>query len=148
MNVLNAVISGFIATLVFSIVLSMAPKMGLPKMDIVSLLGSMFGKNNPMLGWMMHLMMGVVFGLIYATLWSLGIGNATWLYGLIFGGVHWLIVGVLMGMIPMMHSGIKSGAVQAPGMWMTKNGGWMAFIGGLIGHITFGIAFGLVYSNL
>jgi len=148
MNVLNAVFSGFIATLVFSMILSMAPKMGLPKMDIVSLLGSMFGKNNPVLGWMMHFMMGVVFSLIYAYLWSLGIGNATWLYGLIFGSVHWLMVGVVMGAIPMMHAGIKSGEVQAPGMWMTNQGGWMAFMGGLIGHMIFGITFGLVYSSL
>lgn len=38
-------------------ILMMAPKMGMPKMDIVSPLGSMFGKPNQMLGWMMHLLM-------------------------------------------------------------------------------------------
>jgi hypothetical protein len=32
---------------------------------------------------------------------------------LIFGAMHWLIVGMVMGMIPMMHVGIKSGAVTA-----------------------------------
>src|SRR5574341_106765 len=140
MNILNAVIAGVVASLVFSMILAMAPKMGMPKMDIVSLLGSMFSaKTNLALGWMMHLMMGVIFALIYAFLWSLGIGAATWVWGLIFGAVHWLIVGVVMGMIPMMHVGIKSGAVQAPGLWMTNNGGFMAFMGGLVGHIIFGI---------
>jgi len=147
MNILSAVIAGIVASLVFSIVLAMAPCMGMPKMDIVDLLGSMFsGKSSPVLGWMMHLMMGIVFAVIYAFLWSSGIGAATWLNGVIFGAVQWLVVGMAMGMIPMMHVGIKSGAVQAPGLWMTNNGGLMAFMGGLVGHMIFGIVIALVYS--
>jgi hypothetical protein len=149
MNILNAVIAGLTASLVFSIVLAMAPKMGMPKMDIVSLLGSMFSpKPNQALGWMMHLMMGVIFALIYAFLWSSGISAATWVGGLIFGTGQWLVVGMVMGMIPMMHIGIKSGAVQAPGVWMTNNGGPMAFMGGLVGHMIFGIVIALVYAAL
>jgi hypothetical protein len=149
MNILNSVIAGIIATIVFTTVLMMAPKMGMPKMDIVSLLGSMFSaKTNLALGWMMHLMMGVVFALIYAFLWSNGIGAATWTGGLIFGAVHWLVVGVIMSMIPMMHVGIKSGAVQAPGMWMTNSGGIMAFMGGLVGHMIFGVVIALVYAAI
>ncbi len=148
MNLLNAVIAGLVSTVVFTTVLMMAPKMGMPKMDIVGLLGSMFGRPNQALGWMMHLMMGVIFALIYAFLWSNGIGAATWTGGLIFGAVHWLIAGLVMGMIPMMHAGIKSGAVQAPGLWMTNNGGAMAFMGGLVGHMIFGVVVALVYAAL
>lgn len=149
MNILNAVVAGIVGTVVFTAVLMMAPKMGMPKMDIVDLLGSMFSaKSNPVLGWMMHLMMGVVFALIYAFLWSSGVGAATWVYGLIFGAIHWLIVGMAMAMIPMMHVGIKSGAVKAPGLWMTNNGGVMAFMGGLVGHAIFGAVVALVYAAL
>ena len=149
MNIFNAVVAGVVASLVFSVVLAMAPRMGMPKMDIVDLLGSMFsGKSNPVLGWMMHLMMGVVFALIYAFLWSLGFGTATWVSGLLFGIVQWLVVGMMMGMIPMMHVGIKSGAVKAPGLWMTNNGGLMAFMGGLVGHMVFGAMIALVYAAL
>jgi len=129
-------------------VIAMAPKMGMPKMDIVDMLSTMFGKPNMMMGWMMHFMMGIVFALIYAFLWSNGIGSPNWVFGLIFGAVHWLVVGVIMGMIPMMHAGIKSGAVKAPGMWMTNNGGMMAFVGGLIGHMVFGLVVVLVYNLL
>ncbi len=149
MNILNAVVAGIVGTVVFTTVLLMAPKMGMPKMDIVSLLGSMFSaKSNPVLGWTMHLMMGVVFAVVYALLWSFGFGAATWGIGLLFGVVHWLIVGMVMGMIPMMHVGIKSGAVKAPGLWMTNNGGVMAFIGGLVGHAIFGAVVALVYAAL
>lgn len=149
MNILNAVIAGVTASLVFSFVLAMAPKMGMPKMDIVGLLGSMFSaKPNQTLGWIMHLMMGIVFALIYAFLWSSGISGATWVGGLIFGAAQWLVVGMVMGMMPMVHVGIKSGTVKAPGLWMTNNGGLMAFMGGLVGHMIFGIVIALVYSAL
>ncbi|MDK1030003.1 MAG: hypothetical protein QGM50_04430 [Anaerolineae bacterium] len=148
MNILAAIIAGVVATMVFSMIMVMAPKMGMPKMDIVGMLGSMFGKPNLTLGWMMHLMLGIIFALLYAYLWStgIGVGNPIWVTGLIFGAVHWLITGMIMGMIPMMHAGIKSGSVKAPGVWMTNNGGMMAFVGGLIGHMVFGLVLILVYN--
>ncbi len=146
MNILAAVISGIIGTLAISMVMALAPKMGMPKMDIVGMLSTMFGKTNRALGWGMHLMMGVVFGLIYAFLWSVGIGGVSWLSGLVFGAGHWLVVGVMFALIPLIHAGIKSGAVPAPGLWMTKNGGMMAFVGGLLGHMVFGIVVALVYG--
>ena len=145
MNILSAVISGIAGTIVISIVMGAAPMMGMPKMDIVDLLSTMFGKPNRVLGWMMHLMMGVVFALIYAFLWSIGIGSANWFFGLIFGAVHWLVVGVMMAMIPIMHVGIKNGDVKAPGMWMTNQGGFMAFLGGLMGHMVFGLVVALIF---
>lgn len=146
MNVLAAIVAGLVGTAVISMVMAMAPKMGMPKMNIVDMLSTMFGKPNRMMGWAMHFMMGVIFALVYAFLWSAGVGSPTWSGGLIFGGVHWLVVGMVMGMIPMMHAGIKSGAVKAPGLWMTNNGGMMAFVGGLIGHLAFGLAVALVYA--
>ena len=146
MNILAAAIAGLIATIVFTMVLFMAPRMGMPKMDIVALLSSMFGKANPPLGWGLHLMMGVVFGLIYAFLWSKGIGAATWKWGLAFGAAHWLIVGAVMGMIPLVHIGIRRGEAKAPGYWMTNHGGMLAFGGGLMGHLIFGVVTALVYA--
>ena len=146
MNVLSAVIAGIVGTIAISIVMGLAPMMGMPKMDIVDMLSTMFGKPNRILGWMMHLMMGVVFALIYAFLWSIGFGSSNWLFGLIFGAVHWLVVGVIMAMIPIMHVGIKNGEVEAPGMWMTNQGGILAFVGGLMGHMVFGLVVTLVYN--
>lgn len=146
MNILGVIVAGLVGTVAISMVMAMAPKMGMPKMDIVDMLNTMFGKPNRTLGWMMHFMMGIIFALIYSFIWSVGVGNATWLFGLIFGAAHWLIVGMVMGMIPMMHVGIKSGEVQAPGLWMTNNGGMMAFAGGLMGHMAFGLVVALIYN--
>ena len=146
MNILNAVISGILGTFAISAVMAVAPMMGMPKMNIVDMLSTMFGKPNRVLGWMMHLMMGAVFALIYAFLWSQGIGSPAWLSGLIFGAAHWLVVGLMMGVIPIMHAGIKNSDVEAPGLWMTNQGGMLSFVGGLMGHMVFGLVVALVYA--
>lgn len=146
MNVLGAIVAGLIGTAMISMVMAMAPKMGMPKMDIVGMLGSMFGPPNRTLGWAIHFMMGAIFALIYALLWSIGIGQPNWSTALVFGGVHWQAAGLVMGRIPMVHVGIQCGEVQAPGLWMINNGGMMGFGGGLIGHVIFGLVVVLVYN--
>ncbi len=107
MNVLSAVISGILGSFAISMVMAVAPLMGMPKMDIVDMLSTMFGKPNRVLGWMMHLMMGV---------------------------------------IPIMHAGIKNGDVEAPGLWMTNQGSMLSFVGGLMGQMVFGLVVALVYQ--
>jgi len=146
MNILGAVVAGVVGTIVISMLMAMGPKMGMPKMAIWEMLGSMFdkdGKNG--LGWTIHFMMGVIFAIVYAVLWKAGIGSATVGSGLIFGLVHFLVVGVMMGGMPMMHAGIKAGTVQAPGVLML-NSGVMGFMGGLIGHALYGVVVALVYG--
>ncbi len=97
MNVIGAIVAGLVGTVAMSMAIAMAPSMGMPKMDIVGMLGSMFSKEgNTALGWVLHLMMGIVFAIIYAAVWTAGIGSATWVGGLIFGAVHWLIVGLMI----------------------------------------------------
>ena len=72
MNIFAAVIAGIGGTAVLSLMMAMGPRLGLPPVDIVGMLGSMCGKeSNRVLGWIMHMMMGVVFALIYAFLWSI-----------------------------------------------------------------------------
>lgn len=147
MNVIGAITAGLGGTVVISMVMAMAPKMGMPKMDIVGMLGTMFNKDgNVILGWVVHLMMGTIFALIYAALWSFGIGSATLIWGLVFGAGHWLVAGMMMGVMPMMHAGIKSGTVDAPGVFTMNNGGIMAFMGGMVGHMIFGMVVALTYS--
>ena len=147
LNILGAVVAGIAGTIIMTMIMVVAPKMGMPKMDIVGLLGSMFKKEvvKP-LGLALHFMMGIIFAVIYALLWSKGIGRASVGYGALFGTVHWLIVGLIMGMISMLHAGIKAGTVKAPGVYMTNNGGAKGFMGGLVGHIVYGLSVALTYG--
>lgn len=147
LNVIAAVVAGLVGTAVMTILMIVAPQMGMPKMDMPALLGSMFGApGNKTLGLVMHFMMGIVFAVIYAALFSTIAGTSIILLGALFGVAHWLVVGLMTGMMPMLHVGIKSGQVQAPGIYMTGLGGMLGFVGGLMGHIVFGLVVGLVYG--
>jgi len=152
MNIVGAIVAGLVGTAVMTMMMNMAPKMGMPKMDVVGMMSTMFDKNgNKMMGLGMHFMMGVVFAIIYALLWNAGIGGGSTtggliLTGAIFGAVHWLIAGLMMGGMNMMHAGVKAGTVEAPGLYMMNNGGMMSFMGGLMGHVVFGIVVALVYG--
>ena len=146
-NLIAAVAGGFIGTAVMTAMMMMSPQMGMPKMDMPGLLGSMFGTpGNKMLGLMMHFMMGVVFAIIYAVLFATFTDANVTLLSVAFAVVHWFIVGLMMGMMPVMHSGIKSGDVSAPGLYMTNIGGMLGFMGGMMGHIVFGLVVGIVYT--
>ena len=130
-----------------TMVMVMAPRLGMPEMDIPGMLGSMFNPGgNRTMGMAMHLMMGIIFAIIYALLWNAGIGTVRWLWGVIFGAIHWLISGLMMGGVSMIHAGVKASTVEAPGIFMMNNGGMMAFMGGLIGHVIFRLVVAIVYG--
>lgn len=149
LNIVMAIVSGFIATAAMTLLMTVAPMMGMPKMDMPALLGSMFGApGNRMMGLAMHFMMGIIFGVIYAVLFSVISGTNLIVLGVIFGIVHWLVAGMMTGMMPMMHAGIQSGDIQAPGLFMTELGGMMGFVGGLMGHVVFGLVFAVAYQIL
>jgi hypothetical protein len=60
--------------------------LGLPRIDVVSTLGSLAAPNKQdavTLGGAMHFTMGILFAIIYAALWSVGIG------GLVVGAYLW-----------------------------------------------------------
>lgn len=146
MNIIGAIVAGVVGTAVISVMMALGPRMGMPKMAIWEMLGSMFNKDgNNGLGWVLHFVLGAIFAIVYAALWNAGIGSASVGSGLVFGVVHFLIAGIMMGAMPMMHAGIKAGTVQSPGVLML-NSGVMGFMGGLIGHAIYGIVVALVYS--
>ena len=148
MSVIGAVVAGLLGTAVFSMVMWLGPRMGMPRMPIWELLGSMFATGgNLAFGWVAHFMVGTVFAIIYAALWTAGLGSANAGSGALFGIVHWLAVGLAIGMVPVMHAGIRAGTVQAPGVYMLS-GGAMAFMGGLAGHVLYGVVVALVYGAL
>ena len=149
MEWIAAITAGLVGTAVISLMMAMAPRMGMPPMAIWELLGSMFDPSgNRALGWAAHIMMGVAFALIYAFVWSAGIGSATVLNGAAFGVVHWVLVGLAMGMIPAIHAGMRAGATPAPGLFMMGSGGLMDFMGGLVGHTAYGVVVALTYSAI
>jgi len=139
MNYAAVVIAGLAGTVAMTILMYLAPLMGMPKLDIIAMLGTMFTSNktvSTIIGVMAHLMMGVVFAFIYALLWSFGIGSPTWLWGLIFGAVHGLVVYMIMPMINRMHP--RS---------VEMEGGTKMAVGMVMVHMVYGLVVALVYAS-
>lgn len=140
----GAVIAGLVATFICYVTTRLST---MNLMGMEHYLGTMFTRTgSTRLGFLLLFIGGVIFGLIYAALWSVGIGWPDYLYGLIFGIVQWLIVGLLVGLLPAVHVGIQVGTVPAPGFYMTNLlGGW-AFLAGLVNHTLFGLVFAYFYQ--
>ncbi len=146
-----AIASGLIGGAVMAALLYMGIAM-IPsqmKMNLFRLLGTMAlpdGTAAYVLGGMVHAMMSIVFGLIHVGLYTaLDLESSLAAWGLLFGAVHWLIVGMGLGMIPVMHRGIRSGNIDAPGFYALSYPR-MTTMGFLMLHLVYGVLVGAFYT--
>lgn len=138
-------LAGFAASIAMTALMYVAPMMGMPKMDIATMLGTMFlASRGPAfwLGMMIHLMMGIVlFPAIYRFVLQPSSGSGTG-RGVLFGLVLWAAANfMVMPMMGVIHPMVKSGMMPAPGFLML-NLGAMAPVGSLIGHLVYGALLG------
>ena len=84
-NVSKSIVAGIVGTLVMTMVILMAPYMGMPKMSPPAMVAGMLGM--PMLvGWVMHFMIGIGYAFVYVYLFNPKVKIAsTLLSGLAFG---------------------------------------------------------------
>ena len=97
----DAIIAGSTGRMAMLLLIYGGPVIGLPRIDVVSMLGGLAAPNKQdavTLGGAIHFTMGVLFAIIYAALWSIGIGAPIWWWGLIFGCVHglWIMLFLLL----------------------------------------------------
>jgi len=138
-HVRDAIIAGSTGRMAMLLLIYGGPLIGLPRIDVVSALGSLAAPNKQdavTLGGAIHFTMGILFAMIYAALWSLGIGSPVWWWGLIFGLVHGMLV--IVSLYVVLHrypqlSGVLNGLPV------------MAAI--LLNHMVFGLVVALVYST-
>jgi uncharacterized membrane protein YagU involved in acid resistance len=119
--------------------------MGIPKMDIATILGTMFLASPGSafwLGMMIHLMMGtVLFPAIYHFALQPSSGSGTG-KGVLFGLLLWAAANLMvMPMMAVIHPMVKSHMMAAPGFLML-NLGVMAPVGSLLGHLVYGALLG------
>ena len=84
----------------------------------------------------MHFTMGILFAIIYAALWSVGIGSPTWWWGLIFGAIHGLLVIVLLLVVMRVHPQLSELINGLP-----------VIVAILLNHMVFGLVVAIVYST-
>jgi len=115
------------------------PLIGLPRIDVVSMLGSLAAPNKQdavTLGGAIHFSMGILFAIIYAAFWSIGIGSPIWWWGLIFGAIHGLLVIVSLLIVMRVHPQLSELINGLPVM-----------VAILLNHMVFGIVVALIYST-
>ena len=121
MDVGAAVVGGLVGGLVMIVVLYMGMLM-LPsqmKMNLLLLIGTMLvpiGVSAYVLGLMAHLMMSVAFGVVHGgILEALDVtstGEALWI-GVVLGLAHAMIVGISLGMMPLVHPRLRTASNSA-----------------------------------
>ena len=128
---------------------AMAPQQ--MRMDLLRLLGTMTPMRlaTPMAymaGAMMHAGASVFFAFAHIGIFELtGVNNDLVAWGLLFGVFHWLIVGMALGMMPLMHPRIADGELENPGPFALAMGP-MTAMGFLMLHLLFGVVLAALYE--
>lgn len=144
---LSGILAGAIMAVVLYMGIAVMPRQ--MKMNLFLLLGTMILDKGPLayvMGGMVHAGMSVGFALAHVAIFdALDVNSALVAWGLLFGLVHWAIVGMALGMMPIMHRGIRLGVVEAPGAYALRFPP-MTAMGFLMLHLLYGLLVGAFYE--
>lgn len=155
MNLGSILLWGFVATIVLATVMAGSQGLGLSRMSIPFMLGTMFTPDRQraqLIGFGVHLLNGWIFALVYALAFE-SWGRATWWLGAGIGLVHGLFVLVAgMSILPAMHPRMASEhqgptptrQLQPPGL-LALNYGRATPLVGLLAHLAYGAILGAFY---
>lgn len=131
-NTGRAVLGGLVGTLAITFLMYVGgPMMGLPRMDIAAMLGSMLGGWG--MGMTMHFLNGtVIFPVIYAFVLFAHLPGSPALKGILWGVILWVLAQIVV--MPMMGAGVFG----------LRMGGMMSAFGSLMGHIVYGALLGWI----
>ncbi len=130
----QSLIGGIVGTAVMTMVMLIAPMMGMPKMNPPELLSMMMGFPI-VVGWLMHFLIGIIFAMAYAFFFMNIVKkiSSNIIKGAIFGfavfvfaQIAMAIMGAMLGDTPPMEGSMM-----------------LMIIGSIIGHVIFGITVAL-----
>ncbi len=133
-KIIQSLIGGAIGAAVMSIVMWAAPMVGIPKMSPPDMLSVMLGVPI-IIGWLMHFMIGIIFGMTYAFFF---INLVKKISNPIFRGV---IFGIAVFIFAQIMLAILDAVMR--GMPPTEESTLLIMAGSIIGHIVFGIVVAL-----
>jgi hypothetical protein len=153
MTLWGALAGGAVGTIVLTSMLRLAQELGLTRMDIPLLLGTIFtDRRGPaaVLGYLIHFANGLVFALAYYAVFR-AVSHAGWLFGAALGLVHaGLAGGALMTvLLPAVHPRMgtpwsdaeETPILEAPG-FLLMNYGRRTVAWTLLAHVVYGAIVG------
>lgn len=134
----SSIIGGIVATIAMTIVIFVAPMMGMPKMNPPKMLAVTMGMPVAV-GWIMHFIIGIIFALGYGYLFlpkAQKIGSKI-AKGAIYGVIIFIVAQIMMQIMGAMF----------PSMPSPQGSMVLIIIGSLIGHVVFGIVVALFFKD-
>ena len=155
MNWSSWILSGLIATLALSTMLSVSQGLGLTRINIPFMLGAVLTEHREkarVYGFLAHLVNGWLFSILYVCLFQTR-HMANWWFGLLIGLAHALVVlTVGMSLLPNMHPRMASerhGPVAhrrlEPLGFVALNYGYQTPLSVFLSHAAFGAILGALY---
>ena len=153
MSIWGAVAGGFVGTLVLTTALSAASELGLTRMDLPFLLGTIVSSDRSRaktLGYAMHFAVGQLFAMVYLGIFA-AIDQSVWGLGALLGLLHGVFAGTALAnvLLPVIHPrmGTPMSAaadrplLEAPG-FMMLNYGRRTPLATVVAHIAYGTIVG------
>jgi hypothetical protein len=153
MSLAGALAGGFVGTVVLTTGLRLAQELGLTRMDIPLLLGTMFSEDRTranVVGYAFHFLNGLVFSLLYAAVFY-AVDQAGWLFGAALGIVHAAFAGgaLVNILLPLVHprmgtrwSDAKESPILEPPGFMLRNYGRHTALAAIVAHMAYGAIVG------
>jgi len=147
---------GFVSTVVLTFIIAGSQGLGMTRMNLSYLLGTMFTPNRDrakLIGILVHFANGWIFSLVYITAFHAW-GIATWWLGAVTGLVHAsFVLTVLMPVLPSMHPRMANEQygptvvrqLEPPG-FLALHYGIQTPISVVAAHVVFGAILGSFYS--
>ena len=155
----GALVGGAVGTILLSSGLRVAQELGVTRMDIPLLLGTIFTDRRgraSVIGYVIHFVNGLLFALAYYAVFRAA-GHAGWLFGAALGFVHAsLAAGALLTvLLPAVHprmgspwtDSTETPLLEAPG-FLLLNYGRRTAIWTLLGHLLYGAIVGGFAAHL
>lgn len=153
----RALAAGFVATLVLTTMMRGAGELGITRMDLPFLLGTVLTENRrkaKAIGYALHFILGVVFALFYAVFF-LAIGRSTWWIGALLGVIHagFTAVVLINLLLPVVHPRMGTSEtaadeislIEPPGFLMLNYGRNSALVA-IAAHVVYGAIIGLIVT--
>jgi hypothetical protein len=157
LTVWGALVGGFVGTLVLTTTLRAASELQLTRMDIPFLLGTAFTEDRrraKAIGYVLHLLAGQVFALIYWVGFR-ALGESSWWLGGLFGLLHAAFAGTTLVnvLLPAVHprmgtptTSARSTPLLEPPGFMLVNYGRQTPLVSVIAHVAYGMIVGAFVS--
>jgi hypothetical protein len=153
MSLVGALAGGFVGTVVLTTGLRLAQELGLTRMDIPLLLGTIFSQDRSrakLVGYALHFFNGLIFSLLYAGVFF-AVGQAGWLFGAVLGLIHAAFAGgaLVNILLPALHphmgtpwSDARKSPILEPAGFMLRNYGRYTALATTVAHLAYGAIVG------